>query len=365
MKKSKTWLWTSFILFIPFMSQDKWSWTPQTTGVTATLRGVSAVSATVVWASGSRNTILRSTDAGQTWQRLASPTPDTLDFRDIDAIDERTAYVLSIGNGPDSRIYKTSDAGATWTLQFTNEDPKAFFDAMAFWDTDHGVAVSDSVDGAFVIITTDNGGRTWTRVPADRLPAALPNEGAFAASGTNVTVVGRDHVWFGTGAATRARVLRSADRGRSWQIAETPLAAGQTSGIYSIAFRDTRHGVVVGGDYSKETEAIDNVAVTDDGGATWQPVKGRGLTGFRSVVAAVPGAAGSFVAIGPRGTDVSIDDGRSWTPVEGTGFHTFGFAPGQRVGWGVGGRGSAGRLGGAGFSRPVTGGLKPAPPTSR
>ena len=150
---------------------------------------------------------------------------------------------------------------------------------MAFWDADHGIAVSDSVDGAFVIITTDNGGRTWTRVPADRLPPALPNEGAFAASGTNVTVFGRDHVWFGTGAAARARVLRSADRGRTWQIAETPLAAGQTSGIYSIAFRDARHGVVVGGDYSKETEAVDNVAVTDDGGATWTLVKERGSPG--------------------------------------------------------------------------------------
>ena len=199
--------------------------------------------------------------------------------------------MLSIGNGPESRIYKTTDAGATWTLQFTNDDPKAFFDAMAFWDADHGIAVSDSVDGAFVIITTDNGGRTWTRVPADRLPAALPNEGAFAASGTNVTVVGRDHVWFGTGAATRARVLRSADRGRTWQIAETPLAAGQTSGIYSIAFRDAPHGVVVGGDYSKEPEAVDNVAVTDDGGATWNPSRGGDSPGSDPSSRHVPGRA--------------------------------------------------------------------------
>jgi len=318
-------------------------WTPQTSGVNAVLRGVSAASATVAWASGSANTILRTADGGATWTKLPSPAPDRLDFRDVDAIDDLTAYVLSIGNGPASRIYKTTDAGEHWDLQFTNDDPKAFFDAMAFQDATHGIAVSDSVDGAFVIITTSDGGKTWTRVPASRLPPALPNEGAFAASGTNVAVLG-DSIWFGTGAAAQARVLRSADRGRTWQIATTPLIAGQSAGIYSVAFRDARHGVVVGGDYAKETEAVDNVAVTDDGGATWTLVKERGLSGFRSVVAHVPGTAASFVAIGPQGTDLSTDDGHTWTRVDGPGFHTFSFAPGRNFGWGAGGRGAIGKL---------------------
>ncbi len=310
----------------------------------ARLRGVSAVTEKVAWASGSGNTILRTEDSGITWMRIPSPTTDRLDFRDIDAVSERVAYVLSIGAGPLSRIYKTIDAGATWTLQFTNDDPDAFFDAMAFWDADHGIAVSDTVKGAFVIITTENGGRTWTRVPAKSLPAALPNEGAFAASGTNVTVLGANNVWFGTGAAARARVLRSADRGRTWQIAETPLASGQSSGIYSVAFRDALHGVIVGGDYSKEAEAVDNAAVTSDGGKTWTLVKG--LRGFRSVVAHVPGSRSSFVAIGPQGGDVSNDDGRTWTALPDPGYDTFSFAKGGTIGWGSGPRGTIGRLDG-------------------
>jgi photosystem II stability/assembly factor-like uncharacterized protein len=234
------------------------------------------------------------------------------------------------------------DAGQSWTLQFTNQDPDAFFDAMAFWDAEHGIAVSDSVKGAFVMITTSDGGRTWTPVPADRLPPALPNEGAFAASGTNVTVFGTSHVWFGTGAASRARVLRSADRGATWQIADTPLAAGPSAGIYSIAFRDALHGVIVGGDYAKEAEAIDNLAVTSDGGRTW--TLQRGLGGFRSVVAHVPGSPASFLAIGPLGSDLSIDDGRTWSALAGPGFDTFSFAPGGSIGWGSGARGSIGRL---------------------
>ncbi|HXT70919.1 MAG TPA: hypothetical protein VN700_14255 [Vicinamibacterales bacterium] len=319
------------------------AWTAQKSNVTARLRGVSAVSEKVAWASGSGNTILRTEDGGETWTKITSPTTDRLDFRDIDAVGERAAYVLSIGAGSTSRIYKTVDAGQTWALQFTNEDPDAFFDAMAFWDAERGIAVSDSVKGAFVIITTDNGGKTWTRVPATSLPPALPNEGAFAASGTNVAVLG-NNVWFGTGAAARSRVLHSTDRGKTWTIAETPMASGQSSGIYSVAFRDAQHGVIVGGDYSKEQEAVDNAAVTSDGGRTWTLVKG--LHGFRSVVAHVPGSRSSFVALGPQGSDISTDDGKTWIAIEGPGFDTFSFVTGKTIGWGSGARGSIGRLDG-------------------
>jgi photosystem II stability/assembly factor-like uncharacterized protein len=99
------------------------SWTVQTSGVAGRLRGVSAVNDRVAWASGSGSTVLRTEDGGASWKKL-TVTSDRLDFRDIDAIDENTAYVLSIGNGNASRIYKTTDAGATWTLQFRNDDPK-------------------------------------------------------------------------------------------------------------------------------------------------------------------------------------------------------------------------------------------------
>ena len=319
-------------------------WTPQQSGVAARLRGVSAVNDRVAWASGSGGTIVRTRDGGSTWQQLTIPGSEKLDFRDIDALSDDVAFVLSIGDGESSRIYKTVDAGQTWSLQFTNADPKAFYDAMAFWDADRGVAFSDSVDGQLVILRTENGGRNWVRVPADGLPPALENEGAFAASGTNVAVFGRDHVWIGTGAAAVARVLRSTDGGRTWAAAATPLAAGPSSGIFSIAFRDTLHGIVVGGDYRKEAEAVDNAALTDDGGRTWKAV--RGLSGFRSVVSYLPGIRTSeLVAVGPQGADYSADDGRSWTALTGaTGLHTFSFAKSGRVGWGAGEKGSVARL---------------------
>jgi photosystem II stability/assembly factor-like uncharacterized protein len=321
-------------------------WTPQTSGVTARLRGVSAVSDRIAWASGSESTVLRTSDGGTTWKKI-TVTAEPLDFRDIDAIDASTAYVLSIGNGAASRIYKTTDAGMTWTLQFKNDDAKAFYDAMSFWDRNHGVVIGDSVDGQFCIMTTENGGRSWVRVAPKVLPPAMDNEGAFAASGTNIAVFGKSHAWIGTGAGARARVLRTADRGRTWKIADTPLNAGASAGIFSIAFRDEKHGVIAGGDYRKESEAVDNLAVTDDGGVTWKLVKG--LSGFRSVVAYVPGAKSktlteTLVAVGPSGADYSPDDGRTWTVLEGPGFDTLSFAPGRSIAFAAGARGSIGKL---------------------
>jgi photosystem II stability/assembly factor-like uncharacterized protein len=321
-------------------------WTPLSTGVTSRLRGISAVNERVVWASGSQNTVIRTADGGQTWQRLNVPGAEKLDFRDIDAVDEKTAYVLSIGPGQASRIYKTTDAGATWVEQFVNKDEKAFFDAMAFWDAKRGIAVSDSIDGQFVILTTTDGGATWTRVPAAGLPPALPNEGFFAASGTNVAVQPPNHVWLGTGAASESRVLRSSDGGRTWQIAKTPLASGPSAGIFSIAFSDRAHGIVVGGDYKVEAGAVDNAAVTSDGGATWTPMKG--LTGFRSVVAYTSPDGLSLVAVGPLGADASTDRGKTWAAIPGPGFHTFS-VPRRRsvlsvVGYGAGEKGSIGKL---------------------
>jgi photosystem II stability/assembly factor-like uncharacterized protein len=314
------------------------TWQSQTSGVAGRLRGVSAVSARIAWVSGANGTVLRTVDGGQTWQKLTVPGAEKLDFRDVDATSDRVAYVLSIGSGEASRIYKTVDAGAHWAVQFANTDPKVFLDAMRFRDDTHGVAFSDSVDGQFVILMTSDG-RTWERIPADRLPPALPGEGAYAASGTNVAMAA-GRIWIGT---TAGRVLQSADDGRTWTVAETGLATGQSAGIFSVAFRDASHGVVVGGDYRKESEAVENVAWTSDGGTTWSVVNDHSVSGFRSAVAFVATARrpkAALLAIGPTGADWSDDDGRTWTAVESAGFDTFAVAPSGEVGWaaGTGGR---------------------------
>jgi photosystem II stability/assembly factor-like uncharacterized protein len=321
-------------------------WAVQNSGVSARFRGVSAVSEDVAWASGTNGTVVRTIDGGATWKSVSIAEAADLDLRDIDAFDAEVAYALSIGSGDASRIFKTTDGGNTWETQFVNPEPQGFFDAMSFWGAERGLAVSDSIDGEFYVLRTENGGRNWQRIPVAAFPPALPGEGYFAASGTNVSTWGMRHAWLGTGAASQARVLRSTDRGRSWEVAVTPLPAGPSTGIFSIAFRDANNGVIVGGDYEAEDEAVDNVAVTHDGGRNWSLPRGPGLSGYRSAVAMVPESpTHTWMAVGPSGADYSINDGTSWMAGEASGFHSISFATIGIAAWAVGDDGKIERLG--------------------
>ena len=297
-----------FLLIVFCNASVRAQWTPQQSGTTVRFRGVSAVSS------------------------------EALDFRDVQGVDANTAYLLSIGTGEQSRIYKTTDGGASWTLQFTNHNAKAFFDAFAFWDAMSGIAMSDPVDGKFVIIRTTDGGAHWQEVSSANIPNALEGEAAFAASGTCLTVQGKNNVWFGTGGGKTARVFRSSDRGQAWAVSPTPIMAGNaSSGIFSLAFKDARNGIAVGGDYKIEREAHDHVARTNDGGRTWTLLRGSQPTGFRSGVVYVAGAvAPTLVAVGPSGSDYSLNNGASWTGMAGDGFHAVSFAGATGAGWAVG-----------------------------
>ena len=283
-----------------------WQLTP--TGSSARLRGLSVVSSSVVWASGSMGTVLRTVNGGATWQSVGPPGTSTLQFRDIEAFDANTALILSIGTGTDSRIYRTTDGGQTWTLVFVNAEPTAFYDCMAFFDNHRGLALSDPVDGRFRILSTSNGGRTWHIVNAD-MPPALPAEFAFAASGQCITTAGGRDAFFGTGGDAVARVFRSGDRGRSWQVSNTPVRSGPSAGIFALAFRDPRHGLAAGGDFLLPDASPDAHALTADGGVTWHLIPGA-PDEYRSGAHWVNGRVA--IIVGPSGSDISADGGHTW-----------------------------------------------------
>jgi len=310
----------------------------QRSGTTARLRGVSAVDENVVWASGSNGTFLRTIDGGAHWQPNIVPGAAEMDFRDIHAVDANTAYLLSIGEGEKSRIYKTTDAGRSWTLQFTNRDPKGFLDGFAFWDATNGIAFGDptsNMDGRFMIIRTANGGSSWKTIPRENMPAALSGEAAFAASGTSIAVAGRDDVWIVTGGAA-ARVFHSTDRGLTWSAAPTPIVSGSPSaGIFSIHALTPENLVIAGGDYQKEEEPSANFAISTDAGRTW--VSGPRLPGYRSAIA----GAGQFeIAVGPSGTDYRPISGGPWISVGTVGYDAISFLSGRpassAASWAVG-----------------------------
>ena len=326
----------STLVCLAAISADPSPWKILDSGTKARLRGVS-VGTKSIWASGNAGTCLRSIDAGKTWKNVPPADTSTLDFRDVHAIDDQTAVLLSIGSGPLSRIYKTTDGGASWSLVHQNADPKGFLDAIAFFDARHGLAMGDPVGGRFMILSTEDGGDHWTPIPPEGMPEALPDEGAFAASGTCLTTIGDDLAWFGTGGAATARVFRSTDRGRTWTASPTPIHAGNaSSGIFSIVFRDAKHGMAVGGDYKRPDEAEGNVATTDDGGLTWKGSGPSRPAGFRSALVHPPVSPRStVVAVGPSGTDISTDDGKTWRKLGDEGFHALAIAPDRSI-WAVG-----------------------------
>jgi photosystem II stability/assembly factor-like uncharacterized protein len=279
-------------------------WNTQVSSTTASLRGLRVVSPQVVWASGTKGTFLRTTDGGAHWQGGSVEGAEQLDFRDVEAFDAKTAYLLASGEGAHSRVYKTIDAGLHWEVLLTNPDPKGFFDALAFWDTKHAILLGDPVDGHFVIFTTANAGKTWQRQPT---PAALEDEGAFAASGTSLLTLGTREAWFATGGPGGGRVFRTRNFGRSWRVTKTPLGGAATAGIFSLASSDRKNGVAVGGDYQNPKATQHTVALTRNGGKAWNAAAGLG---YRSCVAFL--GDNTFVAVGTTGSDVSRDGGQTW-----------------------------------------------------
>jgi photosystem II stability/assembly factor-like uncharacterized protein len=262
----------------------------------------------------------------------------------VHAVDARTAWLLSAGPGALSRIYRTTDGGSTWTLQFMNEEPEAFYDCLDFWDRERGLAFSDQVGGRILIRTTTDGGRTWNLVPGSALPAALPGEGGFAASGTCLVTRRGGHAWIATGNGPRSRVLHTGDYGRTWNVNEVPVVAGgEASGLATITFRSEREGAALGGEIGKADARTDNVAITSDGGRTWRR-GGRPLfAGAVFGAAFVPGAGASLVAVGPNGSNLSRDGGMTWTMLDTLSYWGLGFSPGG-TGWLAGPRGRITRV---------------------
>jgi photosystem II stability/assembly factor-like uncharacterized protein len=302
------------LLLIALAQPATAQWTYTSSGTTAELRGLSIASSDgTIWASGGRGTVVRSYDGGKTWQTDTIAGATTLDFRAVLGFSALRAVVASAGEAEKglAKMFTTRN-GRTWEQVFSTDQRGVFLDAVAFWDARNGIALSDPVDSAFFLLTTTDGGASWTRIPPASLPRVLPGEAAFAASGSSMVVRGDARIWIGTGGGGHGRVMYSADRGRTWSVSDTPVHAdGGAAGIFSLAFFDDRVGIAAGGDYTKPHLAANSVALTLDGGRTWAAAAAPPAAYLSGVSYA--GSAQDVVAVGLAGTFVSRDGGQRWT----------------------------------------------------
>lgn len=229
-------------------------------------------------------------------------------------------FILSVASP--ALLYKTGEKGAM-ELVYKEGGASVFYDAMTFWNDKEGIAVGDAMNGCMSILITRDGGASWTKLSCSELPEAIEGEGAFAASNTNIAIVG-NKTWI----ATTKRILFSPDKGSTWQVQTTPISSkAPTDGIYSIAFYDENLGLAIGGDYTYPERNTGNKAITTDGGNTWNLMADGTLPNYRSCIQFVPGTDGKeMVALGFTGIAYSYDQGMSWRQLSDESFFTLRFA---------------------------------------
>ena len=254
------------------------------------------------------------------YEHLIEMSYDTIvpNFRSLGGTFE-SGFVMSIGSP--ALLFRIGTESEE--VVYKEVHPKAFYDSMEFWNNEEGIAIGDAIDGCLSIIITRDGGSTWTKLSCNDLPAATENEGAFAASDTNIAIVG-DKTWVAT---TAGRIYYSADKGNSWRVNDTPIVKDkETEGIYSIDFYDENNGFGIGGDYLKPEENVANKIRTSDGGKTWEVVGEGKEPGYRSCVQYIPNREGKeLVSLGFKGIDYSNDSGTTWTHLSDEGFYTIRF----------------------------------------
>ncbi len=314
----------------------------QQSGSTASFRGIAVKNENEAWVCGTNGTVSKTTDGGKQWLKINIPGVDSLDFRDLELLNDHSILLMSAGPGQSSQIFKSLNNGLSWKAVYINHESDAFFDGFAFWNENTGILISDAIDEKLYLLKTEDAGEHWMRVGAETLPDLEKGEYGFAASGTGIVTFGDQKVWIATGGA-KARVFYSPDQGLNWRVFDTPMVNGKPSrGSFSITFKDEKNAVAVGGDYEIDTAAVNNVILTNDGGKTWTGIENPQNVPFKSCVTYLGNNA--YLAVGTSGISWSSDDGKNWTTIDTLSFHTIGFDEKSGVGWLAGGNGAVAKF---------------------
>jgi photosystem II stability/assembly factor-like uncharacterized protein len=312
----------------------------ETIPVNTSIRALEIGPSGTVWYAGANGKFGYTEDNGETWHHDSLSYNDNYpEFRSL-AITDEAVMILSVASP--ALLYRSEDVGNSWELVYTETDENAFYDAMAFWDNEEGIAIGDPTADCLSILTTRDGGQNWNKLSCDILPASAEGEAAFAASNTNISLIG-DHAWIATGGGS-SRIWHSPDRGKSWEVFDTPMKQGGTmTGMFTLDFYDENTGITFGGDWESKSNAKGNKAMTNDGGKTWQLLTDGSGPGYRSCVQFVPGGDGrEIIAVGIPGIIYSPDQGVHWQLISDEDFYTVRMAD-KNLAW-LAGNGKIGKL---------------------
>jgi len=248
-----------------------------------------------------------------------------LNFRAISATKE-AVFVLSIENpGVIYKIGYFENEATNIEEVYLEKGENVFYDAISFWDEKDGIALGDPTEDCFSILITRDGGNSWEKISCENLPKIKKGEAVFAASNSNISVF-KNHAWVVTG-GKKARVFHSADKGKTWEVFQTPFIQGKTmTGIYSVDFLNESTGIIIGGDWDNKMFNEGNKAITHNGGKTWNLLSNGKGPGYRSSVKFVPNTNGNgVVAVGSSGISYSNDAGETWQELSNEGFYAIEF----------------------------------------
>jgi len=285
--------------------------------INSSFRGLSVVDDSVVWVSGSQGWVGKSLNGGNDWDFKQVPGFQKSEFRSLYAFNKNSAIIAN--SGSPANILITKDGGETWKTVYSNSHKDVFFDGVDFWNNANGIIYGDPIDGRMLLLTTNDGGNSWNEVPEKQRPQLNEGEASFAASGTGIRCYDKSRLLISTGGKV-SRLFTTSNLGKWWKVYSPPIIQGESSaGIFSFAFRDKGNGIVVGGDYVRDTLATQHIFLTNDGGNTWaQPA--TPTRGYRECVEYI--SSTQVLAVGPKGIDISNNNGLDWTPLaDEQGYH--------------------------------------------
>jgi photosystem II stability/assembly factor-like uncharacterized protein len=193
---------------------------------------------------GNKGLLLKSADQGESWQRIALETNESLNAITFAG---KKGWIA----GGSGLIFHSADGGSSWAKQESGvEDPLM---GLHFFDEKRGMVIG----GAGVILTTADGGGTWERHPFNweaNLPECAIEMCSLSPILYDMYFLDEKQGWI---VGEKGTVMVTRDGGEEWQL----LDVGKYSSLYGVYFRDGMNGIAIG----KDTTFL----TSTDGGVTW------------------------------------------------------------------------------------------------